>query len=190
MREDRFAGEIYRLVKAFCRPPLFVRRAAALLYQVEVNNELQITVNLRKPKKGTSAFETDLCIFEKKGNRVEIPRVVLELKSGVSTHDVLTYSAKARKHKQIYPYLRYGMVIAKEATLPKRVFIHNEALDFCLAAASFKKSELRTILYSLIRKEIRASRRLERISFGKRSCRLYRNEVLVVEAGGEEKNPV
>ena len=32
----------------------------------------------------------------------------MEFKQGLSTHDVLTYSAKATRHKQVYPYLRYG----------------------------------------------------------------------------------
>ena len=33
---------------------------------------------------------------------VKIPRVVMEFKQGLSTHDVLTYSAKATRHKQVY----------------------------------------------------------------------------------------
>ena len=34
---------------------------------------------------------------------MEIPRVVMEFKPRITTHDVIIYSAKARKHKQIYP---------------------------------------------------------------------------------------
>jgi len=57
-----------------------------------------------------------------------------EFKPGISTHDILTYSAKARKHKQVYPYLRYGLVASRERFVAGKFFTHNEALDFYLAA--------------------------------------------------------
>jgi len=41
-----------------------------------------------------------------------LPFVVIETKYGsFSTHDVLIYSTKALKHKEIYPYIRYGFVV-------------------------------------------------------------------------------
>lgn len=45
---------------------------------------------MRKPRRGASAFQTDLCVFEDKSEEVTIPRVVIEFKTHISTHDVLT----------------------------------------------------------------------------------------------------
>ena len=65
----------------------------------------------------------------------------MEFKTDITTHDVLTYSTKARKHKQVYPYLRYGLVIGSVERIPRRFFTHNEGLDFCVAAAVYKGME-------------------------------------------------
>ena len=50
------------------RPPLSIRRGAALLYQVTVDNELRPSVDPRRPTRGESAFQTDLCVFERKSS--------------------------------------------------------------------------------------------------------------------------
>jgi len=63
-----------------------------------------------------------------------VPLVVAELKyCGFSTHDVITYSAKAAQHKSIYPYLRYGFIIVGSVGLGRRFFTHNRSFDFALA---------------------------------------------------------
>ncbi|TYL86296.1 hypothetical protein [Bradyrhizobium cytisi] len=160
--------------------PLIVRRGAPLLYALGVDNTLTVTANPRAPVRGDSAFETDLCIFEEKADGIEFPRVVLEFKTGVSTHDVLTYSTKARKHKQVYPYLRYGLVASNVAYVPRRFYIHNEALDFFLALESKQDSNLlEPLIADLLRREVATSRRLESIAFGRIRTVLYRNEILV-----------
>jgi len=112
---------------------LKVERGVPLLYQVTVDNNLKVmdADAVRKPRRGTSAFQTDLCIFENKGNDIWLPRVVLEFKTGITTHDVLTYSVKAQKHKSIYPYLRHRFIAYDENNVPGRFFTHNTNLDFC-----------------------------------------------------------
>jgi hypothetical protein len=134
---------------------------------VTVNNALQVTVDPRKPVKGQSAFETDLCVFERRAEGLEIPRVVMEFKSHITTHDVITYSAKARKHKQVYPYLRYGIIMAAEKTIPGRLFVHNEALDFGLAVLGVGYGSFAEMLGKIIEREVEASRQLEEIAFSK-----------------------
>jgi hypothetical protein len=129
--ESKFVAVAQEVAERVLPSPLFVRRGAALLYQVTVNNQLSLTVNVTRPARGNSAFQTDLCVFEKKTEEVSIPRVVMEFKTSITTHDVLTYSAKATKHKQVYPYLRYGIVASNETAVPGRLFTHNESLDFC-----------------------------------------------------------
>jgi hypothetical protein len=125
-----------------------------------------VTVAPRKPTRGQSAFKTDLCIFEHVAG-IELPRVVIEFKARITTHAILTYSAKARKHRQIYPYLRYGIIMAGEGTIAGRVFVHNEALDFGLAALSLDRERLSQMVQRIIEREARASRLLEEIAFKK-----------------------
>jgi hypothetical protein len=110
-------------------------------------------------------------------DRVHIPRVVLEFKSGISTHDVLTYSAKARKHKEVYPYLRYGLVASNVAVVPERFFIHNEALDFFAALKDTEPTQLQDFFSDLIQREVKTSKKLEEIAFGNLRPRLFRMEV-------------
>ena len=107
----------------------------------------------------------------------------MEFKSRITTHDVLTYSAKARKHKQVYPYLRYGLIVSDEAFIPGRVFTHNEALDFCATVADYKGARLSEVLAALLKAEVESSRRLEEIAFGKARTHLFRTEV-IFETGG------
>lgn len=178
MKEDDFVTEAMAVASTVLKPPFAIQRGAALLYEVTVNNRLEVTIDPKHPVRGQSAFQTDLCVFESiPADSTEIPRVVLEFKANISTHDVLTYSTKARKHKQVYPYLRYGIVIGNEVTIPGRVFRHNDGLDFCFAAARHKKN-LKEVFASLLEAEVAASRRLESIAFRQESVFLFRKEVL------------
>ena len=177
--ESSFVELAQSVAERVLAPPLLVARGAALLYQVTVDNKLSLTVNPKKPVRGSSAFQTDLCIFERKSDEVTIPRVVLEFKTSITTHDVLTYSAKATKHKQVYPYLRYGIVASSNSTVPGRLFTHNESLDFCAALEGLKVSALRKFFASLLAAEVEASRCLEAIAFGSVRTRLFRTEVQI-----------
>jgi hypothetical protein len=80
------------------------------------------------------AYQADIVVREKNG---KVPLVAVELKcgagAGYTTHDVLTYSAKAARHKELYPYLRYGMAIAGARPIGRKFFFTNTALDFVVA---------------------------------------------------------
>ena len=177
--ESPFVTIAQKVAEGILVPPMRVVRGAPLLYEIRVSNSLEVMSpeQVRKPKRGTSAFQTDLCVFEDKTPEVSIPRVVIEFKTGITTHDVLTYSAKAVKHKQIYPYLRYGVLASSEKVVPGRVFTHNEGLDFFAAVAGLQENELMAFLSSLLLVEIAASKRLEAIAFGTVKTRLFRTEV-------------
>jgi len=176
MKEDAFVAIALEAGKEVLAAPLSIERGACLLYQVAVDNRLSLSVDPKNPKRGQSAFQTDLCIFESVQD-IRIPRVVLEFKTRLTTHDVLTYSAKARRHKQVYPYLRYGMVVARLEKLPGRFFTHNEGLDFGVAAASFRGNRLHQLLADLFKSEVASSRQLERIVYGDEAVHLYRTGV-------------
>lgn len=178
-KESLFVEIAQRVAENILSKPFRVKRGAPLLYEIRVNNNLQVMSDeqVRKPKRGASAFQTDLCIFEDKSDEISIPRVVIEFKTSITTHDILTYSAKAVKHKQIYPYLRYGLLASNEKTVPGRVFTHNEGLDFFAAVADLPELDLPAFLTSLLQAEIETSKRLEAMAFGKINTMLYRSEV-------------
>ncbi len=78
------------------------------------------------------SFETDLIIYEEVEALIK-PRVVVEAKiQSVTTHDAMTDSYKAEKHKNITPYLRYGIMLGDRGTypLPGRLFRHGTNFDF------------------------------------------------------------
>jgi hypothetical protein len=118
-------------------PDYFVTSGESLIYKFLVDAQGQLhPKNVQYPKRGQLAFQTDLMI--KKKLRVVtlegVPLVVIEVKFGrFTTHDVLTYSAKAMRHKEIYPYLRYGLVIRGVKKIDKRFFTHNSGFDFAIA---------------------------------------------------------
>jgi hypothetical protein len=159
---------------------LKVERGAPLLYQVTVDNNLEVMNpdSVKTPRRGSSAFQTDLCIFEQKATEVWLPRVVFEFKTGVTTHDVLTYSVKAQKHKSIYPYLRYGIVASDESNVPGRFFTHNNGLDFCLCTYGLDDDALNRAVLNLVDGELKTSHTLESVTFDRKKIRLFRTELI------------
>lgn len=89
------------------------------------------------------------------------------------------FLCKARKHKQVYPYLRYGIIIAERKTIPGRFFTHNDSLDFCVAAKSYGMNGLSGLFRNLLKAEVDASRQLEKIAFGKIEGDMYRSEIIL-----------
>lgn len=118
----------------------------------------------------TRVFATDLLVGEPKGAAVWRPRVVVEVKTRVTTHDAITYSQKAFLHKTVSPHLRYGFLFVTRsgAKLPGRLLRHGVHFDFML---SFKTtagpSEIQGFA-QLIVQEVEASRRLQELLYRKR----------------------
>jgi hypothetical protein len=75
-----------------------------------------------------------------------IPLVVVELKfGGFSTHDIITYSSKATRHKEIYPYLRYGFVVGGSDALSKKFLTHNQGVDFTMSTSDLATDGIKLI---------------------------------------------
>ena len=102
MEEAVFVQEALAAAEEILAPPLIIIRHAPLLYQVTVNNQLEVTVNPRKLSRGQSAFQTDLCVFEDIDAEVRIPRVVVEFKAGLSTHDVIIVRRRENTNRCIH----------------------------------------------------------------------------------------
>jgi hypothetical protein len=124
-----------------------------------------------------AAFQTDLCIFEEKSPELLLPRIVLEFKTTLTTHDVLTYSMKAERHKAIYPYLRYGLVASAEARIPGRFFTHNEGIDFCLCVKGLSEEVYAKEFASILAEELECSRTPEQVAFGEAHAQVFRTHV-------------
>jgi hypothetical protein len=121
---------------------------------------------LAKPTKTeTHGYQTDLLIAERTSESAQwIPRVVVEFKLGsVTTHDALTYSAKAATHKNVHPYLRYGIVIGNHnGAVPRRLIRHGHQFDFMLTLPSERLSAAdRRRLVELLEEEVSASQRID-----------------------------
>ncbi len=188
MKESPFVEIFKNAASKVAGENLVVRKGSNLLYQIQLNKKLELLLSendLKTPKRGSSAFQTDICIFEKIEN-IELPRVVIEFKTNITTHDIITYSSKAGKHKGIYPYLRYGLLMSEIESIPKRVFIHNEHLDFILAARKYKDgNSLNDFVKNLIEQEIEVSKTLEAIHFENKKYDYYRTGIIFKNFGKE-----
>jgi hypothetical protein len=151
-----------------------------LLYKIFLNEELNVCPNnLRKPTRGKYAFQTDLLILDK---RSKVPLVVIEVKfRSLSTHDVLVYSTKAQKHKEVYPYLRYGLVIGAFTKIPNRFFTHNTGFDFAYALDNVDSDNELADLISIIRGQIEISRTVISLMNGNRQVKKFYTKLVVEE---------
>ena len=132
---------------------------------MDEDGEIRIGVdNKGEPLRGTgSGFEQDLLVFERVegGSTSIIPRVVAEVKvDGVTTHDCLTYSEKARRIRVVYPFVRYGMILGRMNTIPPRVLRLGQEFDFILVVHDPTSHEEVDVLGRLFQEEIQASKNL------------------------------
>jgi hypothetical protein len=127
------------------------------------------------PPDVSNTYQTDLLISDHGDNKDWIPRVIIECKlRGINTHDPLTYSAKAATHKHVHPYLRYGILVGGQKTLPQRLVRHGANFDFMLTWKLFEASpEEWSNFYNLLLHEIKVSRELQNVF--KRKDKQYRS---------------
>jgi hypothetical protein len=107
--EQQVAAEVRDVLARHLSPDYEVQNGCNILYKIEVGVSGRVShEGASVPRRGHYAFQTDILIAKE-----SLPLVVVELKLGsFSTHDVITYSWKAERHKRVYPYLRYGFVVA------------------------------------------------------------------------------
>jgi len=178
MKESNFVIEFLKIAKTVLTDSFIIKNKANLLYELLLDQNLEPNIqDTKSPKRGNSAFQTDICIFEKIRN-IEFPRVVIEFKTKITTHVILTYSSKAGKHKSIYPALRYGILASEIDHIPNRFFIHNEHLDFFIAAKKYITEGSFDFIKELIANEIEISKTLEKIHFEDKEYDYYRNEII------------
>jgi len=136
--------------------------------------------NGEKISRVRNAFQTDIGLIyrsqkneenenKEEENKEKIYLVIIEVKgsSNITTHDILQYSSKARKHKCIYPWLRYGMVWSSpEEGVPRRFYTNNESLDFAFNFNEDVDNNFQNFYENVLRKQIIMSLKLHKIHDG------------------------
>jgi len=120
-----------------------------------------------------SRYETDILISETLPENQWIPRLIIECKlKTASTHDAITYSNKASTHKNVHPYLRYGILLGyrKHYPLPGRLIRHGAHFDFMASWKGYDPEPYEwNSLVKVLSREIRASQQLEEALTSSRS---------------------
>lgn len=167
---ERLAKRLRRILPSKYR----IETKRSLLYAVSFDDrgELQLGQNrAREPTRGGgTGFEQDLLLFERTsdGQTSIIPRVSIELKfGGVSTHDSIVYSEKARRIRAIYPFVRYGLVLGGLPYIPGRTLRLGAEFDFILAVPERIGTTAIGRIAKLLRRELRLSGKMTAVLRGR-----------------------
>lgn len=81
---------------------------------------------------GEQTFQADVAVFAD-----GVPRLVVGVTAGdPTTHQLVVYDDKARRHKQTRPFLRYGLAaFGADGGVTKADLWHTDAIDFLFASA-------------------------------------------------------
>jgi hypothetical protein len=172
--EDAFGARLARRLRPIIPRKYEIDTKRSLLYAVSFDDHggLQLGQNDdREPTRGGgTGFEQDLLLFERssKGETSIIPRVSVELKfGGVSTHDSIVYSEKARRIRAIYPFVRYGLILGGLRHIPGRTLRLGTEFDFVVAVPRRLESRALGRLSKLLRDELRLSCRMTAVLRGR-----------------------
>ena len=167
MKETKWASQIAQRLDEHFRK-----------FRVEAGKRLTYANEIREygetqPIHKDMQYETDILLYEESNTGGWIPRVVIETKTArITTHVAITYSQKAATHKQVHPYLRYGIFLGNRGhyPLPGRLFRHGAHFDFMLSWKGYEPTDIEwKALTTVVRKEIAASKKLEELIFNSRS---------------------
>lgn len=157
--ESPFVGRLKIIIADLLLKPFCVEKGERLEYQSGFDTK--------------SEFVTDLCIFEG-----DFPRVVFELKTSPTTHDVMVYSQKADDHKRIAPQLVYGMVAERGEVVSTKLWKHNRHMDFALYLGGLSDDEITKVMSECVQSYVEESKLREEIAKGKAPYRgLFRKTV-------------
>lgn len=182
MNEKEFTIELVNRLRP--RMDMYqVETHKSLLYTLHIDENGDILINLNadgEPKRGGgSGFEQDILIYEHvDGKTTIVPRVAVEVKfRGVTTHDALVYSEKARRIRQIYPYIRYGMFLGDMEFVPPRVLRLGTEFDFIVTVGNPPGQNELPTLVDILLDELKTSHILGQILTGDESVSMYRKKI-------------
>lgn len=183
--ETAFGERLVRRLRLLLPRRHKIETKRGLLYAVSFDDEGRLQLGQdrgREPiRGGGTGFEQDLLIFERvpddTADTAIIPRVSVELKfGGVSTHDAIVYSEKARRIRAIYPFVRYGLILGGLTAIPGRTLRLGTEFDFIVALPTPIRNTALDRVAKMLRRELRLSRKLTNILRGRdRVSILYRS---------------
>jgi hypothetical protein len=179
MNESEFTDELVKQLQAEL-PHLEVEARKSIFYALYIDEDGNIPLNLNKQKEpirgGGTGFEQDILIYERvKGQTSIVPRIVVEVKFGsITTHAAIVYSEKADKIRNVYPYLRYGLVLGALENIPPRVLRLGLGFDFMLRISNPPTKEEIEGLLHLLKDEVDTSRKLGKVFSGLVKVREFR----------------
>lgn len=162
-----------------------IKTGKSIFYSLSIdeNGNIPIFQNEKgEPIRGRgTSFEQDILLYERVAGQTSIvPRVAVEVKfGGVTTHDAIVYSEKARRLRNVYPYLRYGFLTGDLMSLPPRLLRIGTEFDFIIRISNPPSQEEKEHLIALLLEEIEASRNLSLVFSGKVSVQLLRRKVII-----------
>jgi len=179
MNETEFRDEFCSRIKGeLTRYRVFASgKEINLIYRMIIDGNGEILPkDVKNPARGYYAFQTDILIK----NEMMIPLVAIETKySKITTHDILTYSTKAVKHKEIYPYLRYGLIIGDLEGIPDKFFIHNQGFDFAASLKDINNEEELNRIIAELKEQIGDAEKVLQILDKKRKTKLFARKIRV-----------
>ncbi|MGC8645875.1 MAG: hypothetical protein ACP5UO_06460 [Thermoplasmata archaeon] len=165
--------------------------------ELEVKDHFNVLARLKEHSERNSrhvnSFQADLVISDKTLAEKPVELVIIEVKGAefINTHDVLIYSSKARRHKVLFPWLRYGMVWSsppdKEKGVPMRFLMNNESLDFAYNFENQVGEKFDDFYRHILWKQIDASRRLYELYNNSKNMIEYFNVVVDLGTGLDKK---
>ena len=182
MDEEEFANDLVKRLRSQLQD-CEIEIGKSLLYSlfIDENGDIQPKLNrVREPVRGGGAgFEQDVLLFDRvDGHTSIVPRVVAEVKfRGVTTHDAIVYSEKARRIRSIYPYLRYGMILGDVSALPPRLLRLGIEFDYLVCVSDPVTPDEIAMILALFREELQTSKRLGQLLSGNAPVNIFRRIV-------------
>jgi len=173
--EDQLTNIVCNVLRARLAP-LHVETKKSLYYALTIDETGKMEWRRDSEKVpvrgGGSAFEQDILVYEiATGSDREtstVPRIAIEVKyGGITTHDCLTYSEKARQIRQIYPYIRYGLLIGNVDFVPARAVRLGMEFDFISILPKVIDDTALNGFSDLVQSELKTSQQLSQIRSGK-----------------------
>ena len=175
MTEDKFTDDLVNQLQ-LDRKRYLIDTRKSVLYDLSINDkgvvDMGVDTGSGEPIRGQGkGFQQDILIFEEsdKGHTSIIPRLIVEVKlNRVTSHDAIVYSEKAKRIKRIYPFVRFGLLLAGMQSVPGRVLRLEDNFDFMIVVSVPPKPDEMKSLQEIFSDELRASDVLADILFHKK----------------------
>lgn len=181
MTEDEFTDDLVdQLRLGEDRYRIGTRKS--VLYDLAINDEgvvdMGVDTDSGEPVRGRGkGFQQDILIYEEsdRGHTSIVPRLIVEVKlNRVTSHDAIVYSEKAKRIKRIYPFVRFGLLLAGMPSVPGRVLRLEDNFDFMLVVSNPPNSDELNSLQQIFSDELLASDKLADILYHKKRVKSLR----------------